>query len=96
MTGGNVGDGTRGLVDGGLASGECLGEGNSGARLLLAFAALLSLAVFAFVFSSTVGVGDSAAFALPFALAVDEELTAPPKGISSSSLPVGGPAGCTG
>ena len=94
-TGGNVGVGNSGLVDCGLASGDCLGEGNSGARLLLAFTALLSLAVAAFVFSSAAGVGDTAvlAFALVFAFAFasDEGLTHTARGIPARSDLSGAP-----
>ena len=79
---GEVGDGNGGLVGFGLASRVVLGDGNSGARLLLAFTALLSLALFAFVFSSAAGVGDTAA--LTFVFALDAGLTAPPKGIPRS------------
>ena len=91
LTGGKVGDGTSGLLDCGVAAGVCLGDGNSGARLLLAFAERLSLILSAFAFS--LGVGDRAGLAFTFALELG--LTAPPNGIPCSLCPVGGDVGCT-
>ena len=94
VAGGSVGDGTNGLADAGVDSGECLGEGNSAGRLLFAFADRLS-----FAFSSVDGDGEALVFVLAFtfvfAFAFDTGLTAPPSGIPCSFCPVGGDAGWT-
>ena len=96
VTGGSVGEGTKGFADDGVASGECLGEGNSVARLLFTLAGRLS---FAFSFSSLDGEGEAFVFAFTFTFvfvfAFDVGFTAPPNGIPCSFCPVGGDAGWT-
>jgi len=93
--GGTVGEGSKGSVDCGVETGECFGEGNSTARLLLPFTLLLSLALFSFVSSSGVGDGAVFAFVLLFAFAVGAGPATPPSGIPCSLCPVGGATGLT-
>ena len=84
--GDGFGDGAGGASFELVSRGDGVGEGDSFARLLFAFAgALLSFATFAFGLS--IGVGVTAAFGLAFALVVA------PAGMPASFCPVAGAAG---
>src|SRR5260370_23927235 len=93
MAGGNeglgdgFGDGAGGASFELVSRGDGVGEGDSFARLLFAFAgALLSFVTFGL----SIGVGVTAAFGLAFALVVA------PAGMRASFCPVAGAAGWTG